>query len=146
MKRKNERRCNILWAQHEKRYNIGLLIANITDAFSNGIAKGAIRRAAELDANLVIFPGKYIGIQNKYEQYDIKYEYQYNVLFDIAAAAELDYLITAVGTIAYAYDGDQRKAFLDSLGNTPVLSVASEIPVHSRRERAYPECASRGTP
>ena len=43
-------------AQHEKRYNIGLLIANITDAFSNGIAKGAIRRAAELDANLVIFP------------------------------------------------------------------------------------------
>ena len=114
-------------AQHEKRYNIGLLIANITDAFSNGIAKGAIRRAAELDANLVIFPGKYIGIQNKYEQYDIKYEYQYNVLFDIAAAAELDYLITAVGTIAYAYDGDQRKAFLDSLGNTPVLSVASEI-------------------
>lgn len=126
-------------AQHEKRYNIGLLIANITDAFSNGIAKGAIRRAAELDANLVIFPGKYIGIQNKYE-------YQYNVLFDIAAAAELDYLITAVGTIAYAYDGDQRKAFLDILGNTPVLSVASEIPVYSRRERAYLECASRGTP
>ncbi len=111
----------------KERYNIGLLVANITDAFSNGLAKGAMRRARELDANLIIFPGKYIGARNKYEQYDIRYEYQYNVLFDIAAEAKLDYLITAVGTIAYIYDTAKRKAFLDSLGDTPILSVSSEI-------------------
>lgn len=111
----------------KERYNIGLLVANITDLFSNGLAKGAMRRARELDANLIIFPGKYIGAQNKYEQYDIRYEYQYNVLFDIAAEAELDYLIVAVGTIAYTYDTAKRKAFLDSLGDTPILSVSSEI-------------------
>lgn len=111
----------------KERYNIGLLVANITDLFSNGLAKGAMRRARELDANLIIFPGKYIGARNKYEQYDIRYEYQYNVLFDIAAAAELDYLIVAVGTIAYTYDTTKRKAFLDSLGDTPILSVSSEI-------------------
>lgn len=111
----------------KERYNIGLLVANITDLFSNGLAKGAMRRARELDANLIIFPGKYIGARNKYEQYDIRYEYQYNVLFDIAAEAELDYLIVAVGTIAYTYDTAKRKAFLDSLGDTPILSISSEI-------------------
>lgn len=110
-----------------ERYNIGLLVANITDSFSNRLARGAMRRARELDVNLMIFPGKYIGVMNKYEQYDIKYEYQYNVLFDIAAAAKLDYLIVAVGTIAYAYDTAGRKTFLDSLGGTPMLSVSSEI-------------------
>ena len=110
---------------NKERFNIGLLVANISDAFSNGLAKGAMRRAGELDADLVIIPGKYIGVQNKYEQYDTKYEYQYNVLFDIAAAAKLDYLIVAAGTIAY--DAKKQKAFLDSLGDTPILSVAAEI-------------------
>ena len=111
----------------KERYNIGLLIANITDMFSNGLAKGAIRRAKELDTDLTIFPGKYVGLDFKYEQYDTKYEYQYNVLFNLAAAAKLDYLIVAVGTIAYTFDSAHRKAFLESLGDTPILSVASEI-------------------
>ena len=111
----------------KERYNIGLLIANITDNFSNRIARGAMRRPKELDADLIIFPGKYIGVDYKHEQYDITYEYQYNALFNIAAAAKLDYLITAVGTIAYAYDLKKKKAFLDSLGDTPVLCVAAEI-------------------
>ncbi|MBR1832050.1 MAG: GGDEF domain-containing protein [Ruminiclostridium sp.] len=111
----------------KERYNIGLLIANITDMFSNGLAKGAIRRAKELDTDLTIFSGKYVGLDFKYEQYDTKYEYQYNVLFNLAAAAKLDYLIVAVGTIAYTFDAAHRKAFLESLGDTPILSVASEI-------------------
>ena len=111
----------------KERYNIGLLVANIADVFSNRLARGAMRRAKELGADLIIFPGKYIGADSKYEQYDIKYEYQYNVLFNIAAAAKLDYLIAAVGTIAYSYGTEQRKAFLDSLGDTPVLSVSSKI-------------------
>ena len=50
----------------KERYNIGLLIANITDMFSNGLAKGAIRRAKELDTDLTIFPGKYVGLDFKY--------------------------------------------------------------------------------
>lgn len=111
----------------KERYNIGLLVGNITDTFSNSLAKGAMKRAAELGADLIIFPGKYIGLNSKYEQYDTKYEYQYNVLFSIAASAKLDYLIAAVGTVAYTFDTARRKKFLDSLGDVPVLSVASEV-------------------
>ena len=111
----------------DRRFNIGLLAANITDDFSRRFSKGAMEGAKEFDVNLIIFPGKYLGLQHKYLQYDTQYEYQYNVLFDHAAEGNFDYLIAAVGTIAYTYDNDQKKEFLDALGNTPTLCVASEI-------------------
>ena len=111
----------------KKRHTIGLLVATITDEFSNRVAIGAMEAAKQLDANLIIFPGKYVGIQEINELHNAKYEYQYNVLFKLAAEAQLDYLIVAVGTIAFAYDNAQQKAFLDNLGNTPILSVAAEI-------------------
>lgn len=111
----------------DKRYCIGLLVANITDIFSNDLAKGAMRAAERLGADLFIFPGKYVGIQGLYEHNETKYEYQHNLLFQFAAEAKLDYLIVAVGTIAYSIDDEMKKKFLEIFEGTPVLSVASEI-------------------
>lgn len=109
------------------RYNMGLLVATLADDFSKRITIGAMEAAKELDVNMVVFPGKYIGVQHINEQYEAEYEYQYNALFDIAAEASLDYLIVVVGTIAYAHKVDYQKAFLDRLGDTPILSVAAGI-------------------
>lgn len=111
----------------ENRYNIGLLVANITDEFSNSLAVGAMKAAKRLNTDLIIFPGKYMGLQRLYEKLDTKYEYQYNVLFDYAARGRLDYIIAAVGTIAYAFDNERKKEFLNKFAGTPVLCVASEI-------------------
>lgn len=111
----------------KRRYNIGLLVATITDEFSKRVAIGAMEAAKQLDANMVIFPGKYVGVQHINEDYDAEYEYQHNVLFDLAAEAKLDYLIVAVGTIAYAHNYEYQKRFLDGLGDTPILSVSSVI-------------------
>lgn len=111
----------------DRRYNVGLLVATISDDFSKRITVGAMEAAKQLDINLVIFPGKYLGVQHISEAYEEEYEYQYNVLFDLAAEAHLDYLIVAVGTIAYAHNNEYQKAFLDRLGDTPILSVASGI-------------------
>ena len=111
----------------DQRYNIGLLVASIADDFSKRLTIGAMEAAQELDVNMVIFPGKYVGVQHINEHYEAEYEYQYNALFDIAAEAKLDYLIVAVGTIAYAHNSAFQKAFLDRLGDTPILSVAAGI-------------------
>ena len=110
-----------------KRYNIGLLVAQITDDFSRRLSMGAIEAARAQDVNLIIFPGKYVGVQHINERYGVEYEYQYNVLFDIAAEAKLDYLIVAVGTIAYAHNSAYQKSFLDGLRGTPILSLAASI-------------------
>ncbi|MBR6103204.1 MAG: GGDEF domain-containing protein [Ruminococcus sp.] len=109
------------------RYQIALLVANIIDPFSNAVSKGAMAAAKRLNADLTIFPGKYLGIRDKFDVFDTTYEYQHNVLFDYAAKGGFDYIIAAVGSIAYSLNSDGQKAFLDSLGSTPVLALAAEI-------------------
>ncbi len=109
------------------RYSIALLVANITNPFSFSISAGAMRAAERLGADLTIFPGKYLGLKDKYDLYDTTYEYQYNVLFGHAAEGGFDYIIAVIGTIAYILDDEQKKTFLDSLSGTPILSVAAEI-------------------
>ena len=108
------------------RFRVGLLTATITDDFSNALAKGACRAAEELGCDLFIFPGKYIGIEDTYAMNDALYEYQYNALFDIAAEAELDYIINAIGTIGYALDEEGKREFLSRFDGTPMLAVAAE--------------------
>ena len=113
-------------SNYKKRFRVGLLTATITDPFSGALAKGACEEAEELGCDLFIFPGKYIGIDDIYAQLDAHYEYQYNALFDIAAAAGLDYIINAVGTITYALNDEERREFLHRFKGTPMLAVAAE--------------------
>lgn len=108
-----------------RRYRIGLVVAAIEDDFSSGLARGAMRMAEKLDANLVIFPGNYIGADQVSE--DSSYNYQYNSLFSCAAAANLDYVIVATGTIGYQVDDNRKKNLLKLFGKTPLLNVASKI-------------------
>ena len=110
-----------------KRYNIGILVANIIDSFSNRVSKGAIAAAEALDANLFIFPMKYLDVDYDNTSLDMKFEYQYNILMDYAAKAKLDYLIVCTGTIAYKSDDMRKKEVLDYLSATPQLNVASKI-------------------
>ncbi|MGN1422959.1 MAG: diguanylate cyclase domain-containing protein [Oscillospiraceae bacterium] len=111
----------------EKRFNIGILVANIMDSFSNRVSKGAIAAAEALDANLVIFPMKYLDVDYDNASFDMKFEYQYHILMDHAAKAGLDYLIVCSGTIAYISDDARKKEMLDYLSDTPILNVASRI-------------------
>lgn len=110
-----------------KRFKIGMAVAAIKDPFSYQLSQGAMSAAERLDADLCIFPGKYIGVD--YERYNdqSRYEYQYNALFDIAAAAEFDYIISAVGSMAYPVDNEGKKRYLEIFGKTPTLSVAAKI-------------------
>ncbi|MBP3272310.1 MAG: GGDEF domain-containing protein [Ruminococcus sp.] len=111
-------------SDQKKRYTIGLLGANIIDGYSNKIAKGAMRAAKRLNADLIIFPGKYLGPGSKYDSFDITYEYQYNVMFDHAAHAGLDYIICVAGSIGYMLNDDERNRFLEKFSGTPLLSIA----------------------
>lgn len=111
----------------KRRYNIGLLVACITDPFSNRLTSGAMKAAEDLDINLFIFPGKYLDIDYDKKDHDAPYEYQYTSLFAYAAKAKLDYLIVATGTICYACTNERKKEFLSMFDGTPCMSVAAEV-------------------
>lgn len=110
-----------------KRFKIGMAVATIKDPFSYQLSQGAMSAAERLNADLCIFPGKYIGVDYGRYNDQARYEYQYNALFDIAAAAEFDYIISAVGSIAYPLDNEGKKRHLEIFGKTPTLSVAAKI-------------------
>lgn len=108
-----------------KRLNIGLFVANIEDVFSNSICKGAISAAEEIDANLIIFPGKYIHTERKQDPGQL-YEYQYNTLFSYAKKESIDVIITCISSIGYTITLEHRKRIMNEFHNIPILSVASK--------------------
>lgn len=111
------------------RYNIALLAANLQDPFSEQLSMGAMRAAERLDVDLCIIPGKYVGIDYEERDPDSKYDYQNNSMFYTAAAGKFDFIIAAVGSVAYSYDAAKKDEFLHLYDGTPILSVAAETNV-----------------
>ena len=114
----------------EKRLNIGLLIDDFDHYFSSQACKGAELAAKALDANLLIFPGHYIGKPDSLYS-DKEYEYQYNMVFELPTVNNVDILYVVLGTICSRADMEMQKEFLKSLPNVPVVCLFSnsdEIP------------------
>ena len=110
-----------------KRFTVGLVIANVSDQFSRNIAKGAMTAAKDLDVNLAIIPMKYIGRDVAPESADEKYEYMFNTLLTHVSDKSLDYIIMTTGEIAYSMTKQDMQGLLKSIGSTPVLSIAAEV-------------------
>lgn len=109
-----------------KRLNIGLAISHLEDDFASAVCRGAIAGAEEIDANLIIFPGRYIDAVYA-DKKRTEFEYQYNTLFSYSFPEDIDVLLVLAGTIANSLDTERKKAFLKSLGSVPVVTLACEV-------------------
>lgn len=109
--------------------NIGLLVGNIEDDFSNGISKGAVRAAEKYNVNLIAILGKYIDQETGLD-YLRRYEYQYNTLFSYASRQSLDALVVCIGSIGYMASQEHKKEFLEIFEGTPVITIASKEPAY----------------
>lgn len=114
----------------KKRLNIGLMISHLEDDFANAVCRGAIIGAKEIDANLFIFPGRYIdGVYADKKR--TEYEYQYNTLFSYAFPEDIDVLLVLAGTICGSVPYERKKEFLESFGDIPMITIACEIDGYS---------------
>ena len=110
----------------KKRLNIGLMISHLEDDFASAVCRGAIIGAKEIDANLFIFPGRYIDAVYA-DKKRTEYEYQYNTLFSYAFPEDIDVLLVLAGTICNAISYERKREFLKSFGNIPIITLACEI-------------------
>ncbi|MBD5145857.1 MAG: GGDEF domain-containing protein [Ruminococcus sp.] len=110
----------------EKRLNIGLMISHLEDDFASTVCRGAIQGAKEIDANLIIFPGRYIDAVYA-DKKRTEYEYQYNTLFSYAFREDIDVLLVLIGTIGSGMSYEKKLNFLKSMGDIPIITIASEI-------------------
>ena len=110
----------------KRRINIGFIIDDIDNYFSNHATRGAEQAAKALDANLFIFPGHYIGkTDSKYA--DKKYEYQYNTIFNLPTERNVDIIYILMGTICSRADMAVQKKFLESMPDVPIVCLFSSV-------------------
>lgn len=109
-----------------QRLNIGLLIDDIDAVFTNEACKGAVLAAKAIDANMFIFPGGYLDHEDISEEH-LKYEYQYNTLFDFACNKHLDVLYIMMGMIAGRVSDNDKIAFLEKFIGIPVVALYTKM-------------------
>ena len=109
-----------------RRLNIGFLIDDPNNYFTSQACMGADLAAKAIDANLIIFPGHYIGKPDgRFES--TEYEYQYNVVFDLPSENNVDILYVLMGTIGSRADKAVQQAFVDSLPRIPIVTLFADI-------------------
>lgn len=102
------------------------MISHLEDDFASAVCRGAIIAAKEIDANLIIFPGRYIdGVYA--DKLRTEYEYQYNTLFSYAFPEDIDVLLVLAGTIGNSLSSERKKDFLAQFNGIPVITIASEV-------------------
>lgn len=109
-----------------RRLNIGLVIDDIDNFFSNQAAIGAEQAAKVLDANLFIFPGHYIGKTDS-RYVDKKYEYQYNAIFNLPTERNVDIIYVLQGLICSRADIEVQTSFLNRMPKVPIVCLFSDF-------------------
>lgn len=111
----------------KKRINIGLFVSNLINDFDIAVYRGVERGAQEMDANLIVFPGRYLrGQYNDKER--TKSEYQYNTLFSYVDKQNIDVLLILLGTIGTVLTEEEKKTFLNMYRDIPIIILADDMP------------------
>ncbi len=112
-------------AQPKKRLNIGMLLGHIEHDFDAEVCRGAVLAAKSIDANLIIFPGRYRSDlkRDRLEPSDK----QYNTVFSYARDGGLDALIVSIGTLGTFMSEEEKENFVNVFGDLPILTLSEKI-------------------
>lgn len=110
----------------KERLNIGFLVDDLDMGLTAAIIQGASLAADTLDANLFLFPGKYLKPDYQDKKMTI-YNYQFNTIFSYAGVTHLDILFVLLGTIASTRSKEEQQQFLAALGDTPIITLCCDV-------------------
>ena len=105
------------------KFVVAYLIHELGDYYCKELEIGAMQRAEEENVNVIFFPGKFIDRPLTKE---IKYEYQYNTLYDLVIEDNVDAVIIAADCIGNYSTKDRISAFIKRYSEIPCVLVASK--------------------
>ncbi len=112
--------------KNERRINIGLFVNSLQNDYSTLMCQGAAIAAEELDANLLIVPGREVNAE--WDNIAInRFENQSNVLYSFITSCTVDVLIVSMGTVGFFLDDEERKNFLSRYKGMKVIVLESEV-------------------
>lgn len=110
----------------ERRLNIGLFIDSLDAVFTTEACKGAQLGAIDMDANMYVYPGGYLDSDDISSDH-LRYEYQYNTIFQFVTKNQIDVLYIMMGMIAGRIDLQERIAFLEQYLDIPVVQLYTRM-------------------
>ncbi|MBE5925267.1 MAG: diguanylate cyclase [Lachnospiraceae bacterium] len=105
-----------------KRIKVGLLVDDIDAGFTQQTCIGAELGAKSIDANLYIFPMKYLDHREFLEEHS-RFEYQYNMIHRFITKKNIDILFVMIGNIGCRTDFEKQIEFLNSLPKIPIVTL-----------------------
>lgn len=105
-----------------KRIKIGMLVDDIDSSFTQQACRGAELGAVNIDANLYIFPMRYLDSRDFLDDHSI-FEYQYNMIYHFVTDNNIDILYVLMGNIGCRTEYDQQMEFLSQLPHIPIVTL-----------------------
>lgn len=105
---------------------IGLLVSGIVDEFTETVTRGVMHAAKKADVNLVVLPCKYLDRDLSQED-EIRYEYQYNTIFDYAKSDKLDGLVIMADCIGCHTTRERMREALSLFEGMQSVLLASKM-------------------
>ncbi|MBQ8640504.1 MAG: GGDEF domain-containing protein [Lachnospiraceae bacterium] len=109
-----------------KRLTIGVLVSGILDEFTSHICNGIMLEARKQNADVIIFPGKYLD-RDLQDNRELMYEYQYSTVFAFPKKENLDALIVAADCIGCFVTKDRIRSLLEQYRDIPTILIASKM-------------------
>ena len=109
-----------------ERLTIGVLVSGIADDFTGELCKGILQRAQELDVNLVVLPGKYIG-RNTEGNPELMYEYQHGTILSCATKENVDGIIVAASCIGCMTTEERLQELMRQYEGIPCVLAATKM-------------------
>ena len=114
----------------ERKRNIAFFMGMLENEYSNAVLDGAMKAAEDYDINLIVFPMDLINAE--YAEVSVNlYRYQYNVLSAYMDADSLDGVIVEYATIVSSLNDEQKKTFLESFPDKPIILLSEESDKYS---------------
>ena len=105
-----------------KRIKVGMLVDDIDSYFAQQACKGAELGAISIDANLYIFPMRYLDSKDFLDDHR-RFEYQYNMIYRFITDKNIDILYILMGNIGCRTEYDKQMEFLNSLPDIPIVTL-----------------------
>lgn len=106
----------------DRRIKVGLLIDDIDSSFTQQACRGAELGAKTIDANLYIFPMKFLDSRDFLDDHS-RFEYQYNMIYHFITEKNIDILYILMGNIGCRTEYKRQMEFLDDLPDIPIVTL-----------------------
>ena len=103
-----------------KRPTIAYFTSELEGDYASILTKGVIDVAEENDLNLIIFPGK--ALQAPYD-----YQYQNNVIYDLAGCENMDALIISPAVFSNYITNAEVMQFCQRYASLPIISISMPL-------------------